>query len=94
MQVFTWALAIRLANRMGLSAAPLMLSGAKFWSLALIVAPIRVSGSMILLMGLRLKLSSPSISELNLCPANKPVIIRIVEPEFPASSRTGSRAGR
>jgi hypothetical protein len=79
---------------MGLSEAPLILSGAKFWSLASIVAPISVSGSMILPIGLRRKLSSPSISEVNLWPANRPLIIRIVEPEFPASSLTGSRLGR
>ena len=43
--------------------------------------------------GRRVRLESPVILDVNLCPARIPLSILMVEPEFPASSRTGDSEG-
>jgi hypothetical protein len=48
---------------------------------------------MILTIGRRLKLESPSMIDVNLFPASNPLSIRIVEPELPAKRSTGSDSG-
>ena len=44
-------------------------------------------------MGRRLRLESPTILDVNLCPARIPLSILMVEPEFPASRKTGYSEG-
>ena len=52
-----------------------------------ICAPMAVSGVITRSMGRRESDSSPAISLANFCAATMPVSMRMVEPEFPQSSR-------
>ena len=81
----TCALATGSTYSMGTSCVPSIFRGGKPPSREWIRAPICVSGSIMRRIGRLLKEASPSIVDLKSCPASIPAIMRIVDPELPAS---------
>ena len=80
---FTWALGSLLLYLMAFSPPPFIISGANLSSLAFISAPMSLSGSMTLYMGLLDSDSSPVSVVSKSWPASIPEISLIDVPEFP-----------